>query len=410
MLHAKIENPKSLHRLACGASRFYKYIYCRGTEPCVPIMRKQLAFCDRSSNRFVFTTCRLPPLTAHSDIFFLMRIFDKNLENNFLIRLASYALLLGIILITLLSIISSFRGNFLLELFSHFKIQYFVLNFLLFGLLVLARKQKFTVIGLFCLSIVLAEIVPWYIPHTNIGINNPTKLRVLSSNINNENQRYSQVLSLVRQEKPDIAIFMEINQDWVKQLDSLKDILPYTIAKANPYNLGIAVYSKHPLKDASLTFFGTSQNPSIVGNLDINGQIVSLIAAHPPPPIKSALFKARNQQLNEIGKYIKSLKTRVIMVGDFNITMWSPYYKQFISKAGLKNARKGFGIVPTWPSKTNYPPYSKMPSLLTRLLSIPIDHCLVSPGINVAKIRAGSYVGSDHRPLITDLVIPEKKT
>ena len=338
-----------------------------------------------------------------------MGIFDKHLEKNFLIQLASYGLLLGIILITLLSVVSSFRGNFLLELFSHFKIQYFVLNLLFFGLLILTRNKKFIIIGLFCLSIVLAEIAPWYIPQTNLGFNNRAKLRVLSSNINIENQRYSQVLSLVRREKPDIAVFMEINQDWVEQLDSLKDSLPYSIVKANPYNLGIAVYSKRRLKDASLAFFGTSQNPSIVGNLDVNGQIVSLIAAHPPPPIKSALFKARNQQLNEIGKYIKSLETRVIMVGDLNITMWSPYYKHFISNAGLKNARKGFGIVPTWPSKTNYPPYSKMPSLLTGLFSIPIDHCLVSPGIKVAKIRVGSYVGSDHRPLITDLVIPEKK-
>ncbi|HEY9832845.1 MAG TPA: endonuclease/exonuclease/phosphatase family protein, partial [Stenomitos sp.] len=114
---------------------------------------------------------------------------------------------------------------------------------------------------------------------------------------------------------------------------------------------------------------------------------------------------ARNQQLDEIGKYIKSLSTQVILTGDLNITMWSPYYKRFMSQAGLKNARQGFGTVPTWPLKTNYPPYSKMPILFTRLLSIPIDHCLISPNIKVAKIRAGSSVGSDHRPLITDLVL-----
>jgi endonuclease/exonuclease/phosphatase (EEP) superfamily protein YafD len=202
---------------------------------------------------------------------------------------------------------------------------------------------------------------------------------------------------------------MEIHQDWVKQLDTLKDILPYAIVKANPYNLGIAVYSKRPIENASLAFLGTTQNPSIVGKLNINGQIVSLVAAHPPPPIKSALFKARNQQLEAIGKYIKSLSTPVIVTGDLNITMWSPYYKRLMSQAGLKNARQGFGLVPTWPLKTNYPPYSKMPALFTRLFSMPIDHCLISPEIKVAKIRAGSYVGSDHRPLITDLVLPDKK-
>lgn len=334
-----------------------------------------------------------------------MGIFNKNPGINPIIGLISYALFLGILATTLISVISSLRGNVFLELLSPFKFQYFLLNLFLFGLLVLTRKKKIIIISLFCLSIILVEIAPWYIPQTGIEINNPTKLRVLSSNVNVENQKYPQVLSLVRREKPDIAVFMEIHQDWVKQLDTLKDILPYSIVKANPYNLGIALYSKRPLEKASFAFLGTTQNPSIVGKLNINGQILSLVAAHPPPPIKSALFKGRNQQLEAIGKYIKSLSTPVLVMGDLNITMWSPYYKRLMSQTGLKNARQGFGIVPTWPVKTNYPPYSKMPVLFTRLFSIPIDHCLISPDIKVAKIRAGSSVGSDHRPLITDLVL-----
>lgn len=322
--------------------------------------------------------------------------------------LIPYALFLAILLTTLISVASSWKWNVFLELFSPFKFQYFLLNLLLFGLLVITRHKNLIIISLFCLLIVLVEIAPWYIPQTGIASNHPAKLRVLSSNVNVENQKYSQVLSFVRREKPDIAVFMEIHQDWVKELDTLKNILPYSIVKANPYNLGIAVYSKRPLEKASIAFFGTTQNPSIVGKLNINGETISLVVAHPPPPIKSALFTARNQQLEEIGKYIKSLSTQVIVMGDLNITMWSPYYKQFMSQTGLKNSRQGFGIVPTWPVKTNYPPYSKMPILFTRLFSIPIDHCLISPDIKVAKTRAGSSVGSDHRPLITDLVLWQK--
>jgi endonuclease/exonuclease/phosphatase (EEP) superfamily protein YafD len=106
-------------------------------------------------------------------------------------------------------------------------------------LLLLTRHKNLIIISLFCLSIVLAEIAPWYIPQTRIEINHPAKLRVLSSNVNVENKKYPQVLSLVRREKPDVAVFMEIHQDWVKQLDTLKDILPYAIVKANPYNLGM---------------------------------------------------------------------------------------------------------------------------------------------------------------------------
>lgn len=338
-----------------------------------------------------------------------MRFFKQNLGNSLVNRLISYCLFGGIIVTTLLSVISSFGWNSLLELFSHFKLQYFLLNLLLLSLLFLTQRKNLMLVSLFCLAISIVEIVPWYIPQAKIGGANSVQLRVLSSNVNIQNQNYSKVLSLVRQEKPDIAIFMEIDRAWAEQLDSLKDILPYSLVNANPYNLGIALYSKRKLEDASIAFFGVEQNPTILTRLNLNGQTLSLVATHPPPPIRKLLFHARNKQLDEIAQYIKSLSTRVIMAGDLNITMWSPYYKRFVNKTKLENARQGFGLVPTWPIKTSYPPYSKIPAFLTGLLSIPIDHCLMSPDIKVAKIRSGSNVGSDHRPLITDLVIPEKK-
>jgi endonuclease/exonuclease/phosphatase (EEP) superfamily protein YafD len=250
------------------------------------------------------------------------------------------------------------------------------------------------------------EILPWYIPQFPKSLDNLTQLRILSANVNIQNQNYSDVLALVRKEKPDIAIFIEINNAWVEQLNSLKDILPNALVSANPYNLGIAVYSQRPLEKGSITFFGGSKNPSIVATLNINQQNLALVATHPPPPQPGQLFQIRNQHLADISEYIKPLSTPVIIAGDLNITMWSRYYKQFIQKTQLKNARQGFGLLPTWPVKTHYPPYSKIPAIFLNFLSIPIDHCLMSPTIQVAKIRTGPNVGSDHRPLITDLMIP----
>ena len=337
-----------------------------------------------------------------------MDLLNANNRNNRLSNSIPYVLFLGIVLITLLSLVSSFWKNLVLELLSHFKIQYLILNIVLFSGLLVTRRKKLIFISLLCLSLVSSEIIPWYIPPTSLG-NHSDQLRILSLNVNTQNQSYSQVLSLVRREKPDVAVFMEINEAWVKQLNSLNDILPNTVANANPYNLGIAVYSKRKLENASVEFFGATNNPTIVGNLTINGQVVSLIGTHPPPPKPGLLFQTRNKQLDQISQYIKSRSNTVVMVGDLNITMWSRYYKRFISTTRLKNARQGFGTLPTWPTKTNYPPYSRIPSLVTWLLSIPIDHCLISPDIKVVNIRTGPNVGSDHRPLITDLIIPEKK-
>jgi endonuclease/exonuclease/phosphatase (EEP) superfamily protein YafD len=72
--------------------------------------------------------------------------------------------------------------------------------------------------------------------------------------------------------------------------------------------------------------------------------------------------------------------------------MWSPFYKNMVKTGNLRNARSGFGILPTWPT-------------FLPLAYIPIDHFLVSKEIGVLKIRTGRNVGSDHLPLITDLVL-----
>ena len=82
------------------------------------------------------------------------------------------------------------------------------------------------------------------------------------------------------------------------------------------------------------------------------------------------------------------------------MTMWSPYYRLLVRKTGLRNTRKGFGILPTWPTKGTY---QILPGWLTSLFRIPIDHCLISHGLDTSNIYTGSSTGSDHKPLIVDL-------
>jgi endonuclease/exonuclease/phosphatase (EEP) superfamily protein YafD len=289
----------------------------------------------------------------------------------------------------------------LLELLSHFRLQYFLLNLVLLLLLFLTRRKTAILIALFCVALLSTPILPWYNPLSRSSA--AGELRVLTANINTKNRSYEKVLTMVREENPDIAVFLEVDDVWVAQLQHLKDILPYEFGQANPYNLGIAVYSRLPLEDAAIDFFGTSENPSILTNLTVEGKAISLVATHPLPPVRRSFFHSRNLQLDQIGQYVQQLETPVVLLGDLNITMWSPYYKRFARNTGLQNARRGFGVLPTWPMPGTY---GVLPDLLHRLLQIPIDHCLVSSEVKVAAIHTGRDVDSDHLPLIADLVIP----
>ena len=70
--------------------------------------------------------------------------------------------------------------------------------------------------------------------------------------------------------------------------------------------------------------------------------------------------------------------------------MWSIDYEKFINITKLKNSRMGVGILPTWPAPVPL---------------IPIDHVLVSSDIKVRNISVGRDIGSDHLPLIVDLIL-----
>ncbi|MEG4836797.1 endonuclease/exonuclease/phosphatase family protein [Microcoleus sp. B9-D4] len=283
--------------------------------------------------------------------------------------------------------------NIFFELSSHFKLQYLLVGFSTFIFFALVRSKKiWWLVSAFCIIINLAEIVPWYFPAPAFAGATPGhNLRILHSNVLRANRRYSEVISLVKAEQPDIAVFVEVNSSWAKQLSVLSEIFPYSSTQQESERFGSAIYSKLPLENSSVKAF-SNRRKSLFADVKFQGKIISLILAHPTVPVKQESFIDRNQQLAGIGEYAAQVKNPLIVVGDLNTTMWSPFYKNMVKTANLRNARSGFGILPTWPTF--------MP-----LAYIPIDHFLVSKEIGVLKIRTGRNVGSDHLPLITDLVI-----
>jgi endonuclease/exonuclease/phosphatase (EEP) superfamily protein YafD len=283
--------------------------------------------------------------------------------------------------------------NILFELSSHFKLQYLLVGFSTFIFFALVRsKKRWLLVSAFCIIINLAEIVPWYFPAPAwAGANPGQHLRILHSNVLRSNRRYSEVISLVKAEQPDIAVFVEVNTSWAKELSVLSEIFPYSSTQQESEKFGSAIYSKLPLENSSVKPF-SNQRKSLAADVKFQSKIISLILAHPTVPIKQESFINRNKQLAAISEYAAQVKNPVIVVGDLNTTMWSPFYKNMVKTGNLRNARSGFGILPTWPT-------------FLPLAYIPIDHFLVSKEIGVLKIRTGRNVGSDHLPLITDLVI-----
>ena len=135
--------------------------------------------------------------------------------------------------------------------------------------------------------------------------------------------------------------------------------------------------------------------PGIRADVEVNGRTVTLLNIHTLPPASSQYFEIRNRQLTALADFANRQEDLVLVAGDLNTAMWSPYYKRMERDSGLVNARKGFGVVATWPSF--YP-----------IFRIPIDHCLISPEIEVVDFRRGPAIGSDHLPLAVDVHVPRR--
>jgi endonuclease/exonuclease/phosphatase (EEP) superfamily protein YafD len=307
----------------------------------------------------------------------------------------------GFRLSVLLAIVCSLTGYLsrlhpYLELTSHFKVQYLVVGCITLVFFGLSRKRSAILLSLFCVLLNAAVILPWYFPVSaaSVDIASPTKnhLRVLLANVNVKNQTYAPAIELIQREQPDLFAIVETNQTWLSELEIVKASYPYQLRSPHAQSFGIVLYSKFPLRPETLSASAEAEDFHLLATV-VAQPPIAVVALHPPPPKNQRLSEQRNQELAVISRYIQAQKLPVIVIGDFNMTLWSPYYQQFTKDSGLKDCRQGFGILPTWTTR--------LP-----LLYIPIDHCLVSPKITVMNIKTGNNVASDHLPVIAELILP----
>lgn len=291
---------------------------------------------------------------------------------------------------------TAFFGDvyWMLELTTHFRLQYFLFAALFLALFALLRMWRWAIVALVCLTINAAFVLPWYLPAKSAQVSDEGKpLRLLLSNVLWDNDQHADVIEFARKEKPDLAFFQEVTPRWAKEFEALNTEFPHSKLQPIDDAGGMAVFSRLPFVSAELAPLAAYNGPAIIVQINVGNQLVSIVSVHPPPPGGKLNFDHRTEILNQTAAFVNSLPEPKLVIGDLNTTMWSPYYKRFVGQIGLKNVRESFGILPSWP--THLPP-----------LFIPIDHCLVSSGIHVTSVRTGSQVGSDHLPLVVDLRIP----
>lgn len=310
-------------------------------------------------------------------------------------RLGGGLLVAGAILVLLLAGLATLggflgRSHWRLELLGHFRVQYFWALAASCAVLLCARRWITASLAGVLTLVNLSLIAPYYFGADDLAGATP-QLKLLSLNVHVLNRDYQPTLDLIADEQPDVILLMEVTPEWIEALEPIASLYPYSKLMPSKRTDGMALYSRHKISKLDVERCPGINLPTLIAELELPGGPVTVVGTHPASPGSAGLFEARNIQLAMVADWVAERTGPKVLIGDLNTTSWSPYFRDLVSESGLRDTRYGYGVEPTWP-------WFPLP------LRIPIDHCLVSPHFGVVSRRVGPSVGSDHRPIVVELV------
>ena len=290
------------------------------------------------------------------------------------------------------------RHNWFLELFCHFRWQYVLAATLATPLVWLCGMRALAVVCAVTLLVHLPAL--GFQRFANTSTHAPTNadfiaarsLRVVSFNVFYMSRAYARLIAYVERTSPDVVCLYETTVDWQRQLAPLTEKFAFSLFVGDGPHTGIACMSRSAPLRVVAPPADVRQAPWIRFELDLGGPPVTIYGVHLAYPVAPARAATRNRQLLALGRELGTLSGPAVVVGDFNLSPYSPYSDDFVTTSRLRDCSRGRPLEPTWP--TWFAP-----------LWIQIDRCFISSGVSVARYQVDPAVGSDHYPLLMEFRI-----
>ena len=219
-------------------------------------------------------------------------------------------------------------------------------------------------------------------------------LRLFSANVYHANRDLGRIGQEIRATAPDLVALQEVDPDGAAglQRSGVLARYPYAVTELRKSPFGIGLWSRLPIAD--------SQVQDVHGMVVIKATILvgshrlQLYTVHTVAPLGDDRVRWQ-AQLRWVEEEIRQERGPLVVAGDFNATRYHPSFRQLLSeRLGDAHEQRGKGWATTWP-RDRWP----LPPLMR------LDHVLISPDIGVRSVREGLGQGSDHRPIIAELVL-----
>lgn len=299
--------------------------------------------------------------------------------------------------VIVLGTVMSFFGEtfYIFDLASHLRYLLALAAGILAIALVSVRRRVGLALAVLTFGINAGAVAYWHMPARGLDEQpfpaldrEPVGVRMLVANLGAHNTEYAPFDTLLSELEPQIAVLIEPPRGWLEALRE-RPGYPYKHV-ATHEGAGVMVISQLPTDSQTVFIEG---RPAIQSTLFYAGRRVRVLSIHPPPPVSAEQASDHADTLRAAASLLDpSIGMQRWLVGDLNTTMFSARYLGLERATGLRNVRKGRGIMPTWPAWLPW-------------LGLPLDHVLVGPQTRVSTVRVTRAFGSDHRGLLVELVI-----
>lgn len=274
------------------------------------------------------------------------------------------------------------------DLMANLRMQQLIAIVFAFAVATLARQYRLMGLIFLCVGVHLSCMLPQLLPADKADVALVDPIRLMTVNVLTNNSAHDEIVAEIMQVNPDVVAVVELSTDLQRHLSgAFSQVYPYSETRGQDLgNFGIGLYSKEPLSEVKVF-----QLNEAIDSIEASCRGYRLIATHPLPPMGHRNFRSRNEHFALLVARILQFRERdptspLAVMGDFNLTPWSPHFRDLESLSGLHRARQGFAITPTWYARTDYFPFGLV-----------LDHVLVSESLRCDQYRVGPNVGSDHR-------------
>ncbi|SHN45447.1 endonuclease/exonuclease/phosphatase family protein [Cryptosporangium aurantiacum] len=256
------------------------------------------------------------------------------------------------------------------------------------------RAWRVAVVAGILVAVLGAFVVPRMVPS---GSPDGDRLTVMAFNTKIGVGSVEELAALIRREKPDVLTVQELTPEWAAKFAAL-ELFPYSAQRALPGAAGTGIWAKYPLTDARTVDPKSGFDQTFAVLRRPGKPAVEVVSAHPRPPV------IRTDDLGSPRRWVGDLERLPaasdsgpvrVMAGDFNASFDHSPFRDLVDTGYVDAAVEvGKGLVPTWPMNGNHAP------------PVTIDHVLVDSRGDASSFDAYTIAGSDHRAIVTDLVLP----